>query len=335
MPPGNELNNIKWPLQYDSDLNWPAVTQVTEDTGEEINRNRDAILRLERVLGLNPQIGIFTNPAITATATVAQRISLIEQGLAEGRFDLQSLNIADVFIVDRDPRNIPYIHIGAKEQGASVATPVVIRGPLVVEDSLLSGANQAIFQVPLWVRLPQQTALSTNVIFEGTSNTNQPLVHIKDFTSNPQSNLDRLALIVEGNVKVVGGKIIGQFSIDHSELLGIQTTPVYNNTTGQIIESARHVARGDFHSHKKGSYNTTLKNWVVDPNPSTASYGIIDHTDLSGIFTTTNQEEPFYPDSSIPYHVTGGDEHSHEQGRGAPIRHEVLSGISPKPRYKG
>lgn len=325
----NELNSINWPEEYDSDLNWPAVTQVTEDTGEEINRNRDALLRLERVLGLNPQLGIFTNPNTAATATVAQRISLLEQNLAEGRFDLQTLNVGDVFIVGRDPRNIPFIHIGTKEEGESVASPVVIRGSLTVEDSLLPNANQAQFNVPLWVRMTQASGQSTNVIVEGTSQTDKALVHVRDFLENPQSNINRLALLVEGNLKVTGGKIIGEFSIEHDTLLGIQTTPTYDHSTGSIIQSARHVARGDFHSHRKGDFNETLERWVVDPNPDADTFGIIRHVDLEGIHTTTNQEEPFFPDPDLPYHVSGGDEHNHEQGRGGQIRHEAIAGIDP------
>ncbi|RLC75526.1 MAG: hypothetical protein DRJ03_30135 [Chloroflexi bacterium] len=330
MSSSNELNNIFWPEDYDSDLNWPAVTQVTEDTGEEINRNRDALLRLERVLGLNPQIGIFTDPVTASTATVAQRISLLEQGLAEGRFDLQTINVGDAFIVGLNPRNVPFIHIGNKEEGPTVATPVVIKGPLLVEDSLLSNANQAVFQVPIWIRLPEASGASSNVIIEGTSNEAQPLVHIKDFLENPLSNTDSLAALVEGNLKVVGGKIIGEFAVEHDTLLGIQTTPTYDHATGTIIKSARHVARGDFHSHRKSGFNDTLGCWIVEPNSSSDTFGVIRHLDLEGITTATNQEEPFFPDPDIPYHVTGGDEHNHEQGRGARIRHEALSGIDPQ-----
>ena len=71
-----EINEVVYPQQFDTVQNFPSVTEISESSGEEINRNRDAILVLERTLGRNPQIGRYT--VDPNTATVSQRIDILE-----------------------------------------------------------------------------------------------------------------------------------------------------------------------------------------------------------------------------------------------------------------
>lgn len=317
----NELNSICWPETYDSDKNWPAVTEVTEATGEEINRNRDAILQIERILGLNPQVGIYTtNPN---TATVNERLELIENGTAEGRFAWKEINVRNALIVTEDLSAKTSVTLGRKLTTSWTQAIVNIQGPLRVVDSLATtDSRSAIFEVPLEVKRSEASGLSTASKFIGTSTASDPLVTISDFFQNPDVT-DRLALKIEGNVEITGN-LTANFAISHTELRDIETIPV----SGTSQNSVRHVTRGDYHSHVKGDYDAVNERWTVDPDPSFETYGIIRHRDLDEIHTKRGQKG-FVAVEGEAYHVTGGDDHDHTAGRGAQIRHSTLSGIDP------
>lgn len=317
----NEINSICWPEVFDSDKNWPAVTEVSEATGVEINRNRDAILQIERILGLDPHVGIYTtNPA---TATVDERLELIENGTAEGRFAWQKINVRDSLIVDENLLGKTTVTLGRKLTSASTAAVVTVQGPLRVVDSLTtSESRSAIFEVPLEVTKTQESALSTAVKITGTSTASDPLLTIKDFFNNPDA-ADRLALKIEGNVEITG-KLTANFAISHSQLQDIETIPI----SGQAQNSVRHVTRGDYHSHVKGTYDEINERWIVDPDPSFETFGIIRHRDLDEINTKRGQKG-FVPVEGEAYHVTGGDDHDHTAGRGAQIRHSTLAEVDP------
>lgn len=305
-----EVNEVLYPGQLDSALNFPAVVEVTEATGEEINRNRDAILAIERTLGANPHLGRYTvDPNV---ATVNERLDIIENGIAEGRFAFRNLNVNSVLNVVTDQAGLSQVDIGGDSVGTRIA-PVFIRGPLRIEDSGLS--NNA-----MEIKVPFQSTARGNVI-EAGSIAGEPLLRITD--SNANANFtDRLALKIEGNVEITNGRLLADFAVDHSQLLGIDTTP-------RPGVNALHVTRGDHHSHKRKRDPATgaLLN-EVDPNPVEDTTGLIDHQDLLNIFTKTGQSD-FVPVDGVAYHVTGGDDHDHKDGRGAPIDHNFLTNVDP------
>jgi len=140
-----EINEVLYPEQYDSAQNFPAVVEVTEATGEDINRNRDAVIRIEHVLGLNPQIGRYTTNPLTAT--VGERLDIIENGIAEGRFAFYNLNVRDVLKVTTDTAGLSQVDIGSDVAGTRIA-PVYIRGPMRVMDSGLTN-NELHIDVPI------------------------------------------------------------------------------------------------------------------------------------------------------------------------------------------
>lgn len=306
-----EVNEVLYPDQFDTPLNFPSVTEVTEATGEDINRNRDAIFTLERVLGLDPHIGLFTeNPD---TATVDERIGIIENGIAEGRFAFRDLNVNNAFIVDTDITGNATVDIGGDVAGTTIA-PVFIRGPLRILDSGLAN-NQAISDVPFVINA------RANVV-EGDSFPGVAVMRITDTNPDPNQS-EKQALVVDGNVLIRNGRLTAEFAISHTELLDIDTTP-------RAGQQAFHVTRGDFHSHRRKRDPATgaLLN-EVDPNPPTPSDGLIDHTDLLSIFTKSGQSD-FVPVEGVAYHVTGGDDHDHKDDRGAQIDHLSLKNIDPK-----
>lgn len=318
----NETNSINWPTSYDTTLNWPSVTVVTEATGAEINRNRDALFLMERVLGLNPHIGIYTTD--TVNATVNERLEIIENGLADGNFAWEKINVDNALIIDTSVLNQTYVYIGRAQTSSYTAAEVTVKGPLRVEDSGVGSTNYSLFRVPVRIEKTQASGQSAAVQITGTSSTTDPLLYIKDYYSNSQST-DRLALKVEGNAYFTGS-IFGSFSISHSELSNIDTIP----RSGQAQSSVRHVARGDYHSHKKdwNSYSSTTGSYSVDSNPSDATYGIIDHHDLDNVFTKRGNTN-FRPVDGVAYHVTDGDDHDHTGGRGAQISHSSIIDIDP------
>jgi hypothetical protein len=305
-----EVNQVLYPEQLDSALNFPSVTEVTSSSGEEINRNRDAILAIERTLGVDPHIGRFTvDPTM---ATVNERLDIIENGIAEGRFAFRNLNVNSVLNVVTDQSGLSQVDIGSDLVGTRVA-PVFIRGPLRIEDSGLSNNE-------VEIKVPFKSSARANVI-EAGSIAGESLLRITDFNANPDFT-DRLALKIEGNVEITNGKLIADFAVDHSQLLGIDTIP-------RSGVNALHVTRGDHHSHKRKRDPATgaLLN-EVDPNPVEETSGLIDHQDLLNIFTKTGQSD-FVPVEGVAYHVTGGDDHDHKDGRGASIDHNFLLNVDP------
>lgn len=305
-----EINEVLFPSSLDSALNFPAETEISEASGESINRNRDAILAIERTLGTNPHIGRFTvDPNV---ATVKQRLDIIENGIAEGRFALRNLNVNNVLVVTTDQVGLSQVDIGSDTSGTRIA-PVFIRGPLRIEDSGLSN-NQAEIKVPFI------SSARRNVV-EAGSIAGEPLLRITDTNASPNFT-NRLALKVEGNVEITNGRLLADFAVDHSQLLGIDTIP-------RSGVNALHVTRGDHHSHKRKRDPATgaLLN-EVDPNPVEETTGLVDHQDLLNIFTKTGQTD-FVPVEGVAYHVTNGDDHDHKDGRGASIDHDFLLNVNP------
>lgn len=305
-----EINEVLYPQQLDSALNFPSETEISEASGESINRNRDAIIAIERTLGTNPHIGRYTvNPG---TATVKERLDIIENGIAEGRFAFRNLNVNSVLNVVTDQSNLSRVDIGSDISGTRIA-PVYIRGPLRIEDSGLSN-NQ------IEIKVPFRSTARANVI-EAGSIPGEALLRITDTNANPAFT-DRLALQIEGNVEITNGRLLAEFAVDHSQLLGIDTIP-------RSGVNALHVTRGDYHSHKrKRDPATGALLDEVDPNPVEDTSGLIDHHDLLNIFTKTGQTD-FVPVEGVAYHVTSGDEHDHRDGRGAQIDHNFLANVDP------
>lgn len=305
-----EVNEVLYPTKLDTVQNFPDVTEVTEATGEDINRNRDAILAIERTLGTNPHIGLYTlNPLV---ATVAERFAILENGIAAGRFAYRNLNVNDVLVVTTDQSGLSRVDIGGIVGGTRIA-PVNVRGPFRVYDSGLAN-NGAEFQVPV-----SFTERGNDI--QADSAVGEPILSITDTNANLNVT-DRYALDVVGNVRITGGRLTAEFAVDHSELLGIDTVP-----TGST--NAIHVTRGDYHSHKRlvDPVTGALLN-EVDSNPSADTYGLVDHNDLLNIFTKNGQSD-FVPVVGVAYHVTNGDDHDHRNGRGAPLDHNNLSNIDP------
>lgn len=305
-----EVNEVLYPEQFDTEQNFPSVTEVTEATGESINRNRDAIVVIERTLGVKPHIGLFTEDELTAT--VDQRLDIIENGIAEGRFAFRNLNVNNVLVATTDQAGFSSVDLGSTPEATRIA-PVNIRGPLRIFDSELSN-NQAEIYVPF------VSSARANVI-EASSIEGQPLLRITDVNINPALT-NRPALKIEGNVEITNGRLFADFAVNHNQLLGI-------DTISRPGINALHVTRGDYHSHvrKRDPATGALLN-EVDPNPSEETFGLISHTDLLNIFTKNGQTD-FIPIEGIAYHVTGGDEHDHKDGRGAPIDHNSLLNIDP------
>lgn len=305
-----EVNEVSYPINYDTVANFPDVTEVTEATGQDINRNRDAILTIERVLGKNPHIGLYTENS--ATATVDERLDILENGIAEGRFAYRNLNVNNILVVTTDQAGMGRVDIGGDVNNLNVA-PVYIRGPLRVVDSGLSN-NFAEVAVP--------TRFTTRGnSFQGTAITGDPIVRITDSNANPQFT-DRLALQIDGNVLIQNGRLLADFAVNHNQLLGIDTTPT-------ATVAAIHVARGDYHSHKRKVDPVTgaLLN-EVDPTPAEDTFGLVDHKDLLSVFTK-NGQTGFIPVDGVAYHVTNGDDHDHRNGHGAQIDHNYLLNVDP------
>lgn len=326
-----EVNQVAYPGTpdcpvFDSIQNWPATTEVTQSSGEDITRNRDALLILERILGLNPHIGLFTiDPR---TATVSQRISILEQGISEGRFELKTLKVERAIETIKDVHDRMTLLLGLEKNADYEATEVKFRGPIRIADS---GARdpRAQFEVGFAIKKSVESQSSTDCLIEGSSLRRKPLLHIKDFNQTEISNQDHLALLLDGNLHV-NGFITGNFAIDHNRLNNINTDPVID-AQGVVIQEAIHVSRGNFHSHKRGEYNPTLGRWLIDPNPVEPTYGLVNHLDLEPESTRTSiRQQNFIPDPNVAYHVTNGDDHNHVGGAGAPIRHRFLLGIDPK-----
>jgi len=324
-----ETNKVLYPgtltqPAFDSPKNWPATTAVTQTTGEDITRNRDALLILERILGPNPHIGLFAkNPT---QSTIAERLSILESGISEGRFILKTLRVQNAIEAAEDVNRVLHLILGATATRDRFATSIDVKGPLHVWDS---GATdpRAIFDVG--IKIASTSGKSTASTIQGTSEINKPLLKITDAYQSTIADTSRLALEVVGNVKI-SGYLEAQFAISHNSLLDINTDPVLD-VRGRIIASALHVSRGNYHSHKRGIYNGTISRWIVDSNPQEDTYGVIDHSDLEpASIRTGNNQLNFVAQSNTAYHVTNGDDHDHLGGDGAPLQHKFLVGVDPK-----
>ena len=306
-----EINEVVYPQQFDTVQNFPSVTEISESSGEDINRNRDAILVLERTLGRNPQIGRYT--VDPNTATVSQRIDILENGIAEGRFAYRNLDVYGVLKVTTDAAGLAQVDIGGTGLPGGRIAPVFIRGPLSIKDSGM--ANKEIR-----IEVPFISSARKNVI-QAASIEGEPLLRITDTNANPMFP-GRLALQIDGNVSITNGRLYADFAIEHSQLLGIDTTP-------RIGVNAIHVSRGDYHSHVRRQDPSTgaLLN-EVDPNPPVDNKGLVDHIDLLNIYTK-NGQTGFVPVDGVAYHITDGDGHDHTGGRGAQVNHSTLLNIDP------
>lgn len=326
-----QVNTVRYPgtptnPQYDTVDNWPATTQVTQNTGEDITRNRDALLIIERLLGPNPHIGLFTTDI--RTTSVAQRLSILEQGVAEGRFEFKRLKVERAIETVKDVNEAITLVLGAARTAASEYTQIEVRGPLRVYNSNASDPR-ARFDVGFIVEKALEDKTSTECEIRGSSTKNKPLLLIEDFNRSEINDQDHRALEIRGNL-FVSGYIDGKFALDHNRLNNIQTDPVVG-AQGIILQSAIHVSRGNYHSHKRGRYDPDLGRWLVDSNPQASTYGIIDHSDLEPQSTRTSiRQRNFLPDPNVAYHVTNGDDHDHVGGDGAPLRHKFLLGVNPK-----
>jgi len=306
-----EINEVVYPNQFDTIQNFPSVTEISESSGEDINRNRDAILVLERTLGRNPQIGRYTtDPRI---ATVGQRLDILENGVAEGRFAFRNLNVYDVLKVTTDTASLAQVDIGGTGLPGGRTAPVFIRGPLFIKNSGMV-MNETRIEVPF-------ISSARKNIIQAASIDGESLLRITDTNANPAFP-GRLALQIEGNVSITKGKLYADYAIEHSRLFGIDTTP----RTGV---DAIHVSRGNYHTHTRRRDPVTgdLLN-EVDPNPDVNTKGLIDHMDLLNVNVKTGQTG-FTPVEGVAYHVTDGDDHDHTGGRGAQINHETLLSIDP------
>jgi len=308
--------DIRYPGQLDV---LPLTTTVSINIGENINALRSAILNIESVLGSNVNIGLFTPDP--KTATVADRLNRLERGIAERNLVYQQINVADALSVLLTPANKPHVRIGSgildRTAGVDILGSLTIFAPEIANPLTL-------IMTPIKI---DTTALSTGVLpslgqnkIVGKSTVNSSLLRITDNTQEEKS----LALEIEGNVKITG-TLIAEYSIDHTKLFNIETVPT-TTTRG----STRHVTQGDYHTHRKGRYDSTNAKWIVDSSANTADTGIIQHKDLEGINTLPTQGNDFVPLPNVAYHVTGGDLHSHKTGDGAQIDHNDLKNTNPK-----
>lgn len=327
----NEINKVKYPgtpskPEFDTVLNWPPTTQVTQNTGEDITRNRNAILMLERILGPNPHIGLFTSDL--RTASVSQRIGILEQGIAEGRFEFKKIKVERAIETIRNINDLITLTLGAIRDVNHEQTPVEVLGTLRVRDSNAFD-SRALFDVGFVVAKTRESLQSTKCEIIGSSILNEPLLKIVDYARGSLESDEHTALEIQGNL-VVTGYIRGNFALDHKKLNNINTDPVVD-AKGNVIVDAIHVSRGNFHSHKRGEFNSSLNRWIVNSNPAESTYGIIDHNDIEPqSVRTTSRQQNFLPNKDIAYHVTNGDDHDHVGGDGAPLRHSFLLGIDPK-----
>lgn len=306
---------IRYPSNYDI---LPFTTTVSISVGDNINALRESILNIENTLGLNINIGLFT--ADPTKATLGERLDRIERGIAERNLIFREINVSDSLQVLLNPNNQPFVRIGLSTP-TSIA-PVTIVGPLTILSPQVANP-ETIIQTPVKIDVTTfNPNASANSSIKGRSNSSQPLLTIEDINSNPAST--EFALSIKGNVKVTG-KLEAEYSIDHTKLLNTDTVPT--STTRGIV---KHVTQGDYHSHRKGRYDSNLSQWIVDSTINTTDYGILSHSDLEDIGTLPTHGNDFRPVSGTAYHVTGGDLHSHKSGDGAQIDHNDLSNISPK-----
>ena len=296
----------------------PVTTQVSPDIANTLNTLRESILNMQEIIGLDVNIGIFTPEPDDATVT--DRLNRIERGIAERNLVFRELNVSDALQVLLDQNNKPFVRLGLGT--TTDVAPVTVVGPFSILSPMVANP-ETIIQTPIKLDVtPVDPEKSASSLIKGRSNSLEPLLTITDTTTNPEE--DQFALVIEGNVSITG-KIFAEFSIDHAKLLNIGTVPS-DTTRGDI----KHVTQGDFHTHRKGSWNEAEEKWQVSSNVSQEDHGIISHRDLEFINTLPTQGRDFAPNPDVAYHVTGGDLHSHKDGDGAQINHNDMSNISPK-----
>lgn len=300
----------------------PVTDRISVNLGENINALRDAILNIEQVLGLDVNIGLFT-PDPTNT-TVASRLTRIERGIAERNLVFREINVSDALTVLLNQSNQPSVILGNGE--VNNIAPVTVLGPLTVLSPQVPNP-ETLFQTPVRIDVTTfNSEASAKTLIKGKSNVDEPLLWIQDTNDSTTitNNPNRLALKVQGNM-LVTGKLQADFSVDHTKVLNIETVP-----TEQTRGSTRHVTQGDYHTHRKGRYDESRGQWIVDSSTDVDDLGIINHRDLEGVGTLPTHGNDYSPLPGVAYHVTGGDLHSHKSGDGAQVDHNDLKNINPK-----
>jgi hypothetical protein len=309
---------ITYPRDYDT---IPYTTEISTSIGDTLNAIRESVLNMQRVIGLDVDIGLFT---IDPTqATTADRLSRIERGIAEGSMVFKEINVSDALLVKINPNESVYVNIGSGIKDYII--PVTITGPLTIVAPQVSDPITLI-QTPVKIDVTTfDPNKSANTVIKGYSNPDQPILTVID-TNKSSNKDDQYAVKITGNVLITGGKLSAEYSIDHDKLLNIGTVPT-DKTRGSI----KHVTQGDYHTHRKGYYNKDKQSWVVSSTVSTSDSGIINHNDLQGWGTLPDHGNDFIPQLGVQYHVTNGDLHAHDgQSGGAQIDHGLLKNINPK-----
>lgn len=311
---------INYPEEYDI---LPETTSISVNIADTLNVLRDAILNIEEVLGLNVNIGIFTSAV--EEATVSDRITRLERGIAERNLVYQEINVSDALSVFLNEDNKPFVRIG--KGLVNDLAPVQILGPLTIL-SPQSSQIETYIQTPVCIDVTTfDSEASARSKIKGKANVDQPLLIIEDTNSSEylKNHPETLALQIKGNVKVEG-KLIAEYSIDHDRLLNTETIPT-EQTRGNI----KHVVQGMYHSHRKGRYDNNKGQWIVDSSVNTKDFGILNHNDLEGIGTLPTDQNDFVPQQGVAYHVSGGDLHDHSGNTGGgQINHNDLKNVNPK-----
>lgn len=355
------VNEVLYPEQLDTTDNFPDLDIVTQDSYAEINAYKEAITTIEQVLGVNPHIGPFTVDPLTAT--VSQRISILEDGMSSGRFRMSEINVANALIVrhangvtdaligrnrtDLDGYGTAYGNVKTTVRGTLEVRDIsTFREHFVVEaDRNKITATTKISSLGTRNIDPQTGYFDYSTLLTTQNIENNAIVSIVDknpkFTDDrnlaTNQSLEHVSLWVLGNVQIDGILRAQELTINHSSIREIDTTPIVDSTTDAASAMTKyvHVKWGDWHSHAKrpGSFDRTSASahWSVEP--TIHHYGIIDHKDLTGIHTQNQVQETldttgFIPKSGVAYHVTGGDNHDHDPAGvlgGAQIDHRFLS----------
>lgn len=355
------VNEVLYPEQLDTKDNFPDLEIVTQDSFVEINRNAEAIIKIEEVLGINPQIGPFT--VDPSTATVSQRIRILEDGMSAGRFRMNQINVANALIVktengvtealigrnrtDTDGYGTAYGNVMTTVRGTLEVRDIsTFRERVLIDsDRNLVTASSRISQLGNRRIDPQTGYFDYSQLLTTQNIENNTIVSIQDENPNfvndrnleTYQSLQHVSLWVLGNVQIDGILRAQELMINHSALREIDTTPIVDSTTNAASAMTKfiHVKWGDWHSHTKkpGSFDRTSASPHWEVEPTLHNYGIIDHKNLIGIHTRNQVEDTvdsigFIPKAGIAYHVTGGDDHDHDPAGtlgGAQINHRFLS----------
>ena len=344
------VNEVLYPDQLDTKDNFPDLDIVTQDSFVEINRNAEAIITIEEILGIDPHIGPFTTDP--DTATVSQRISYLEEGMSSGSFQLSEINVANALIVEHS-NGVTTASIGRNKfdtdgygnNFGNVKTTV--RGTMEVLDSSVFRvgaeilADRSLFKATskkstLGRRIPDSNTgkIDYSGLLTQSNIANNAIVSIQDTYSGFENDrdlkdlstesLDHVALWVLGNVQIDGVLRVSELTLNHNALVAnsILSTPVNTTTSTDaslIYNTYVHVKWGDWHSHvkKPGSFNANDESPRWEVEPTVHNWGIIDHKQLVGIHTTSQTADNtevigFEAKAGIAYHVTGGDGHDHD-----------------------